>query len=307
MIPNPTLENFSFIVNEEIENIRLDLFLVQEKGLSRNFIQKNIKLGSILVNGESKKPNYILKKGDSISCSFTTLKEQLSFKPEKIKLDIIYEDDNILLINKPFNMVVHPAPGNLSGTLLNALIDKYPNIKNAGGIERCGIVHRLDKDTTGIMIIAKDNDSFDTLTKDFKARSVEKRYLALAYGRLDDEGTIRIEIGRDIKNRKKISPNSNKLRSARTDFKLRKYFSKQDISLVELNLKTGRTHQIRVHLKAIHHPVVGDKLYGHKKDRAKRQMLHSFKMSFIHPKTKEYLSFKAKLPEDFRQTIWSLM
>ena len=300
--PNNLKKTISFIVKKKDAGKRLDTFLTQKKKLSRNFIQKEIKKNHILVNNLSQKASYVVKEDDEFVCFFSKKENSQKFKPENINLDIVYEDDNILIINKQANFVVHPANGHSSGTLLNALLHYYPAIEKAGGITRCGIVHRLDKDTTGLMLVAKDKNSFETLSNDFKNRKIEKKYLALVYGKPKEEtGKIEIEIGRDKKNRKKISPNSNKLRYAKTEFELLKYFEKSDISLLELNLKTGRTHQIRVHLKAVNLPIVGDKLYGKKKEKikAKRQMLHSFKILFTHPKTGKKISLEITPPEDF--------
>jgi 23S rRNA pseudouridine1911/1915/1917 synthase len=272
---------------------------------SRNRSISLITSGNIRVNDYKKKPGYKVKSGDHITGDIPDLKpEDTRVVPEDIKLDIIHEDDQIMVINKNPGMVVHPAPGNLTGTVVNALLFHYPQIKNVGeDYLRSGIVHRLDKDTSGLMVVAKTKHALGFLQKEFKNRRVGKKYLALIAGNPEeDHGEINLPIGRHPVKRKLMTVNHENGKSARTLWKVIKRMN--NYCLVEADLKTGRTHQIRVHFYAMDHSLVGDPVHQPRRMRKKqsiapRQMLHSHKLSFRHPYSGVRLSFKTELPEDF--------
>ena len=236
-------------------------------------------------------------------------------QPLDIPLDILYEDDYLLVLNKPAGLVVHPGAGHLDGTLVNALLYHCKSLSAIGGVLRPGIVHRLDKGTSGLMVVAKEDETHRGLAEQFKRRTVSKSYLALVWGLpKGKEGEISVPIGRDHKDRKKISAMSSRTKEATTFYKVREFLS--EISLVEAQPKTGRTHQIRVHLAYIHHPVVGDKIYGKgcgkdlKDENLKgiikklnRPALHSYRLAFFHPKKSEYMEFQQSLPQDMQDII----
>ena len=250
-----------FSVTPEYVHTRIDHFLVKKDiGISRTYIQKLIKDGQVLVNNKSVKSNYRLRLNDEIVVIVPPPTE-LEVLPENIPLDIIYEDSSIIVINKPAGIVVHPAAGNYSGTIVNALLYHCKDLTGIGGKERPGIVHRLDKDTSGVLVAAKNDHSHQHLSRQFKRREVEKRYIALVAGVVKKEsGTIEVPIGRDIKDRKKISPITKRARTAVTHFKVVERF--KNASLLEIKIETGRTHQIRVHLSYFKHPVLGYIQYG---------------------------------------------
>ncbi len=289
------------------DKIRIDLYLTQKEiHPSRSQIRNLITQGKIRVNNNSVKPSYILKNGDVIDLAIPENKE-LEIKAEAIPLDIIYEDEYLMVINKPANMIVHPVGKIRSGTLVNALLyhcrDSLSGI--GGGVIRPGIVHRLDKNTSGLMVAAKNDFAHLDLSKQIKEHQVTKKYLTLVHGRMrDDSGLIDAPIGRSLKNRKKMAVTvEGKSREAVTQFKVLKRFS--GYTLVEATLRTGRTHQIRVHLAFIGYPIVGDQLYGHKKQELNisRQSLHSHILGFVHPLTKKYMEFCAPLPKDIQEII----
>jgi 23S rRNA pseudouridine1911/1915/1917 synthase len=266
-----------------------------------------ISKGEILVNNIKKKPGYKLKDGDLITGVVHDIQNDNSILPENIILDIIFEDDQIIVINKQPGMVIHPAPGNYSGTLVNALLFYNPGIKKTCEDQfRPGIVHRLDKDTSGLIVVAKTKHALNFLQKEFKHRRVEKKYLALVTGDIAmDKGAIDLPIGRHPVKRKLMAINHEEGKYARTCWEVKKHF--KTACLVEALLKTGRTHQIRVHFYAIDHPLIGDLVYQprrfrKKKSIAPRQMLHSWKLSFRHPYSGEKVTFESEIPEDFIQT-----
>ncbi len=295
-----------FIVSEKDLHARIDHFLIkQEIGISRTYLQKLIKDGHVLVNNKTVKPNYRLRLNDEIVVNIPPPTE-LEALPENIPLDIIYEDSSIIVISKPAGMVVHPAAGNYKGTIVNALLYHCKDLTGIGGKERPGIVHRLDKDTSGVLVAAKNDQSHQHLSHQFKKRMVEKRYIALVAGVVKKEsGTIEIPIGRDIKDRKKISPKTKRARAAVTHFKVVERF--KNASLLEVKIETGRTHQIRVHLLYFKHPVLGDVQYGGKNMRnwnninIPRQMLHAERLGIIHPVTEKFMEFKAEAPGDMKR------
>lgn len=279
------------------KKVRCDVFLSEKiSNLSRTSIQKLIKEKFVFVNGKNIKPNVILDIGDEISVSIPEKKE-IKLVAEEIDLDIIYEDDFIIIINKPRNMVVHPAAGNEEHTLVNALLNhcKLSMINS----ERPGIVHRLDKDTTGLIICAKDDETHLKLIDMFSKREISKKYLAICNGSFSKEsGFIDKPIGRDEKDRKKMSVKSKSGKEALTEYNI--LTSNLKYSLVDVTLHTGRTHQIRVHFSSINHPIVGDDTYGNKNEKikAKGQMLHSYYLEFLHPITNEKLQFRV-LPDEY--------
>lgn len=285
--------------------------------LTRSQAAALIQNGSITVNGRSKKPSYRVRSGDDIR---GTIPPPLSgpLVPEPIELDILYEDDEVILVNKPPGMVVHPAPGHASGTLVNALLHHCPGIGPIGGEMRPGIVHRIDKGTSGLLVVAKNGVAHAHLSAQFAARSIRKHYLAIVYGDVDDEsGRIDLAIGRHPVERKKMAVTSRKPRKAETRWRLRERFN--GLTMLELKLKTGRTHQARVHCAAIGHPIVGDPVYAgrragrHLPDevyaltrKVDRQMLHARRMTFIHPSHGASVSIKAALPGDMALLITQL-
>lgn len=279
------------------ESTRCDAFLSEKiSDLSRTYIQKLIKENFVFVNEKNVKPNLILKIGDKISITIPEKKE-ITLLAEDIKLNIVYEDDYIIVINKPKNMVVHPAVGNEEHTLVNALLNhcKLSMINE----ERPGIVHRLDKDTTGLIICAKDDETHLKLVEMFSNRNIKKKYLAICNGNFSKEhGFIDKPIGRDEKDRKKMSVQSKSAKEALTEYNILN--SNLKYSLVDVTLHTGRTHQIRVHFSSLNHPIVGDETYGNKNEKIKAngQMLHSYYLEFLHPITGKNMNFKV-LPDKY--------
>jgi len=288
------------------EKIRIDLYLTQKEIFpSRSQVRNLIVQGKIKVNNNLVKPSYILKNGNMIDLALPENIE-LKIKAEAIPLDIIYEDEYLVVVNKTADMIVHPAGKIRSGTLVNALLYYCKDsLSGIGGVIRPGIVHRLDKDTSGLMVVAKNDFAHLDLSKKIKDHQVTKKYLALINNNpKDDSGIIDAPIGRSLKNRKKMAVTAEgKSREAITHFKVLKRFS--GYALVEATLRTGRTHQIRVHLAFIGYPIVGDRLYGHRRQELNihRQALHSHVLGFIHPSTKKYMEFCVPLPKDMQKLI----
>lgn len=281
---------------------RLDLFLSEElEGITRSAIQKLIKSGNITVNNKVKKSSYLLKEGDRVLINIPEARP-IEIFPEDIPIDILYEDNDLAIVNKVQGMVVHPAPGNYSGTLVNALLFHIGDLSMTNGLIRAGIVHRLDKDTSGLLIIAKNEITHYELTKQFKDRSVLKEYITLVHNNVKEDGKINKPIGRNPKNRKKMAVVQNG-KEAITSYQVLKSYNKY--TLLKIDLKTGRTHQIRVHMADINHPIVGDPVYSSGKNEFKidKQLLHAFKIGFIHPKREEYMEFEKDVPEDFENII----
>jgi 23S rRNA pseudouridine1911/1915/1917 synthase len=309
-------KHFSITVTKRDEGRRLDQFL-SETGLnlSRSQAKKLIEAGNILLNQRPTKPSAHLKAGDRISGTLPQPKS-LSLKPELLPLDIIYEDSSIIVIDKPSGMVVHPAYGNPSGTLVNALLYHCKDLAGINGVLRPGIVHRLDKDTSGVMVVAKDDEAYHQLTKQFKNRTVEKVYLAIAYGQFaKEEGLIDSAIGRHPSERKRMSTRTKKGRTAITRWKVLERLD--GFTLLEIFPQTGRTHQIRVHLSSMGHPLLGDPLYGRKGrpgaihdpllkecvKRMNRQALHAHRLGFHHPRTGERVQFVSTVPRDMMEVL----
>ncbi len=286
-------------IKVEVNDIRIDKYLSNNTELSRSKIQKLIKDNKILVNDKIVNNSYKVSIGDIIKILEVNL-ESHEIKPSNIKLDVVYEDSDLLVINKASGMVVHPAPGNYEDTLVNALVGKY-ELSNNG--ERPGIVHRLDKDTSGLMLVAKNDYTHERLAKMIQDKEVERYYLALVSGTFNHEtGTIDAPIGRDPKNRELMCVTSLNSKKAITHFKVLKRYPKY--TLIECKLETGRTHQIRVHMKYINHPVVNDPLYGKVvSNNDFGQLLHSYKIKFKHPRTGEVLEFMKDPPQEFYKIL----
>ena len=290
-------------IKVEKNNIRLDSFLKDELDISRSKVQKLIKNGRIMVNDKEASSNYLVKENDVITVS-DDLSFEIHIEPEDIPIDVVYEDEYLLIVNKKSGMVVHPAPGNYSGTLVNALMGRF-ELSNKDNI-RPGIVHRIDKDTSGLLVVAKTDEVHDKLSEMIKNKEVERIYIALVEGVINHEtGTIDAPIGRDIVNRQKMMVTDINSKDAITHFRVLKRYS--DKTLIECKLETGRTHQIRVHMAYINHPIVNDPVYGKsKKTTSFGQMLHSKSIRFIHPITKKELYFESELPEEFKNYLDSL-
>lgn len=286
---------------------RIDQYLANLLPLSRTAVQRLLKLNLITVNSEPVKANYKTRQDDEIRVEIPG-PTPVPLAPEAISLDIIYEDEHLLFVNKPSGMVVHPSPGHKSGTLVNALLHHCKDLKGIGGRERPGLVHRLDKDTSGVLVIAKSDFVHQHLSNQFKLHTVNRVYIALVQGVMKkNRGEIDLPIGRDTKDRKKISPRTVKPRHAKTHFRVIKRF--KDATLVELKPETGRTHQLRVHLLHLNHPVAGDRIYGgrgHSKIggvKIERLMLHAMKLGITHPVTGEYLEFEPPIPAEMKRII----
>ncbi|MGM0395793.1 MAG: RluA family pseudouridine synthase [Bacillota bacterium] len=300
------MNKIEIYVGEEDEE-RLDYFLSLELDeVSRTRIQKLIKEKLVTVNGVVKKSSYTVREGDSILVTLPEPKT-LEIIQENIPIEIIYEDKDIAVINKEQNMVVHPAPGNYTGTLVNALMYHIDNLSSINGIIRPGIVHRLDKDTSGLMVVAKNDKAHRKLSEQLKYHGVYREYFALVHGNIkQDNGTINAPIGRSRKDRKKMAVTDRNSKEAVTHYSVVERFGKY--TLVSVRLETGRTHQIRVHFSYIGNPVVGDPVYSSGKNEFKiqKQMLHAIKLGFIHPSTDEEVEFECELPDEFRKILSKL-
>ena len=292
-----------FIVDENFSGKRLDVFLddvVQD--ITRSQIKKSISEGLTTVNDVVVKAGKTLKNGDVVE--FEELQNITNIEPENIPINIVYEDDDVVVINKPQGMTVHPAPGNYTGTLVNALLYHFKgNLSDAGGNIRPGIVHRIDKDTSGLLVVAKNNFAHVSLAKQLADKTCHRQYIALVEGVVkNDEGVIDAPIGRSKSDRKKMAVVGDG-KNAITYYKVLERFD--DYTLVQFNLKTGRTHQIRVHSKYIGHPIVGDKTYGfaHQKFNLDGQLLHAEELEFVHPRTGKLVKFRADLPDYFQKIL----
>lgn len=288
----------------EDDGVRFDLFLSEYyENLSRTYLQKLIKEDCILVNGVAKKKNYILQNGDEIEINIPK-PQLLKVEAENLDIEIVYEDDYLAVVNKPRGMVVHPAPGNYSGTMVNALLYRLGTLSNINGVIRPGIVHRLDKDTTGLLVVAKNNVVHQSLSLQIKEYKAERIYVALVHGLVkDNQGIIDLPIGRDQNDRKKMAVTDKNSKSAITNYEVIRHYKKY--SLMKLQLETGRTHQIRVHLSYLGYPIVGDMLYGRKENQFKfhGQLLHAKRLAFLHPIRNIKMEFDSDLPADFQKIL----
>ncbi len=288
----------------DVENERVDIYLSEKiEQLSRGNIQKLAKNNLILVNGKAIKSNYKLKLNDLIEVSFEAPKE-VDILAENIPLNIVYEDEQLLVINKPENMVVHPAPGNYTGTLVNALMHHCKNnLSGINGELRPGIVHRIDKETSGILVVAKTNEAHIKLSEQLQNHTMMRKYHAIVHNIIKEEkGKVDKPIARDKKDRKKMAINLEGRRAV-THFKVLEKFD--NFTYVEFSLETGRTHQIRVHMKSIGHPLLGDETYSknNHKFNLNGQVLHAKQLGFIHPTTNEYMEFNSELPQSFQKVL----
>ncbi|SNX55296.1 RluA family pseudouridine synthase [Thermoanaerobacterium sp. RBIITD] len=296
------IDKISLIAEKDDLNKRIDVFLASELDYTRSYLKKLILEGLVIVNGSIIKPNYKLKENDVVNVTIPEA-EKIDIIPENIPLDIIYEDNDIIVVNKPKGMVVHPAPGNYSGTLVNALLYHCKNLSGINGELRPGIVHRLDKDTSGVMVVAKNDKAHINLSNQIKERTILKKYIAIVEGVIkDDEGKIEAPIGRHPIDRKKMAI-TNDGRYALTLYKVLERYKNN--SFIEATIKTGRTHQIRVHMAYIGHPIVGDEVYGFKKQKFNLlgQALHSRLLGLIHPAKNIYMEFEAPIPYYFEKLI----
>ena len=298
-----------FTVTGEGEASRLDAFLsAQLDGLSRSHIQKILKGGGVLVNGRLEKSSYRVAPGDQVELEVPE-PEEPEILAEEMDLDILYEDRDIILINKPKGMVVHPAAGHYSGTLVNGLMAHCrEDLSGINGVLRPGIVHRIDMDTTGVLIACKNDFAHTSIAQQLKVHSITRKYYAIVHGVIrEEEGTVNAPIGRHPTDRKKMSINTKNGREAVTHYRVLQRFEK--FTYVECQLETGRTHQIRVHMASIHHPLLGDTVYGPAKcpvSGLQGQTLHAGVLGFIHPRTGEYMEFSAPLPEYFQELLKKL-
>ncbi len=312
-----TADAFILIADEAAAGLRIDAYLTRElPRWSRSYIASLILEGRIRVGQKPTKPGYRLRPGDEITGEIPVARPAECL-PEPIPLDILYQDEDLLVLNKPAGLVVHPAPGHPSGTLVNALLHHCPDLAGIAGEIRPGIVHRLDKDTTGLLVAAKNAEAQAGLAAQFRLRRIRKRYLAIVHGRMEaHEGNIVMPIGRHPVDRLRMSTVTKSGKTAETRWLLRESF--EQASLVEVDLLTGRTHQIRVHFSAIRHPVVGDPLYGPKHplfgtgelrrclQTIQRQMLHAWQIRFTHPGSGLEMRFTAPLPFDMDQLLQAL-
>jgi len=301
-------KKIDFII-EDSTSERIDNYIATKfPELSRSLIKKLIDDKQVTVNSNNIKPSYHVKKNDKITLVIPKPKS-IDLSPSPIDIEILYEDDDIVVVNKPAGMVVHPAPGHYEHTLVNALLYHCKNLSSINGVLRPGIVHRLDKDTSGVMIAAKNDKAHQRLICQFSQRETEKIYFGIVCGKISPKtpGYIEMPIGRHPVHRKKMSVYSKKGRDAITTFQVIKEY--EIFSLLKIQIKTGRTHQIRVHLAHLGHPIIGDTEYGSSKnnrelsDKVSRQMLHAFSLTILHPITNEKMTFRAKLPDDMRNLL----
>lgn len=294
-----------FEITPEMEGERIDKCISNYvETLSRSYIQKIIKEGKAYINDAPVKSNYKVRVDDKVQFTIPDCEEP-DIPPQDIPLDIIYEDKDVLIVNKPKNMVVHPAPGHYEGTLVNAIMYYCHNdLSGINGVLRPGIVHRIDKDTTGSLIICKNDEAHRKIAEQLKEHSITRKYRAIVYGRIsNDEGVVNAPIGRHPTDRKKMAINERNGKPAITHYKVLERFEKY--TYIECQLETGRTHQIRVHMTSIGHPLLGDEVYGNAKCpfKLEGQTLHAMTIGFIHPSTNQYVEYEAPLPEYFERLL----
>lgn len=289
------------VQNNDI-NKRLDVFVMEVSKYSRTKVQKMIDDKQVFVNDKSCKSSYRLKENDIVSYE-EYIEEEMHVEAENIPLNIVYEDENVLVVNKPNGMVVHPAVGNFKGTLVNALMYHSKQLSNINGEFRPGIVHRIDAYTTGLLVVAKNNEAHECLARQLEAKTTYRKYIALVWGVIqNDTGTIDAPIGRDPNDRKKMTVTDKNAKDAITHFKVLERY--KNATLIELKLETGRTHQIRVHMNYIGYPIVNDPVYGRRKIiDGTGQCLHAKKLGFIHPTTNQYMEFDSELPTCFTNIL----
>lgn len=295
------MEHLTFLIEPQESGVRIDRFLSDKcADHSRSYLQKLLKEGQVSVNSRPAKANYKVQEGDFVNLTLPDMEEP-DIIPQEIPLDILYEDDYLLVVNKPKDMVVHPSAGHMEGTLVNAVLAHCKgNLSGINGVLRPGIVHRIDKDTTGALLICKDDATHRNLAEQLKAHSIRRRYRAVAYGNFkDDEGVVEGPIGRHPIDRKKMAVNYKNGKDAVTHYRVLERFG--NAAYIECRLETGRTHQIRVHMASIGHPLLGDEIYGSGKNpyHLQGQALHAMVLGFQHPHTGEYMEFEAPLPDYF--------
>lgn len=302
-LPSPMPKRIALVVTKEDARLRLDRFIAKELTVySRSRIQQLIRDKFVTLNGAPARSSDLVRTGDLVDLVEPPL-EKIDNRPESIPLDILFQDDDLVVINKPAGLVVHPGAGHPDHTLVNALLHHCPTLSGIGGKERPGIVHRLDKETSGCMVVAKNDEAHRGLSEQFAARSVEKIYLTLVSGKLrKSAGVIEEKIGRHPVHRQRMAVASSRGRTAKTAYRVLR--AGDNASLIECQLHSGRTHQIRVHMHHLGHPVLGDKVYAPKAaTNYSRQMLHAWKLGFTHPRTGERKNFEAPLPDDFSNAI----
>lgn len=302
-------QRYYYTVEKEQEGMRLDQFLAAElTEHSRSYIQKLIREGRVTVNDKAMKPGGRIQADDKILMTVPPLQE-LSVLPEEMDLDILYEDEDVILINKPKDMVVHPCPGRYSGTLVNGLLAHcQDNLSGINGVLRPGIVHRIDKDTTGVLVVCKTDLAHRSLAEQLKEHSITRKYEAIVYNNIpEEEGTVDAPIGRNPSDRKKMAVEYKNGKRAVTHYRVIDHLNHQ-FNHIECQLETGRTHQIRVHMASIGHPLLGDEIYGPRNGRKglEGQCLHAKVLGFVHPRTGEYMEFEAPLPEYFKELLRKL-
>ena len=305
----------SFQVDSQDSAKRLDVFLSQkEPALSRSQIKRLIEMGEVQVGGRKAKAALRLRENDAVTLTLPEPRK-LELEAQAIPLEVLYEDRHLIVVNKPAGLVVHPGAGNYSGTLVHALLHHCPDLAGVGGVLRPGIVHRLDKDTSGVLVAAKDDLAHRFLAEQFKKHTAKRKYMGIVFGQLDEEGQVAASIGRHPTHRKKMSARPRKGRDARTHWRVLERF--RSFNLAEFRLETGRTHQIRVHLSSIGHPILGDPLYGGRSrlpsieppalrqalQGLRRQALHAACLGFVHPVTKEAMEFSSPLPPDLAEAV----
>lgn len=300
------MENFEVVIEEVFNGIRIDKVLSELlPDFSRSRIQQLIEEENILVNDVKVKSNYKVKTGDIISGEIPE-DEELEVEPEEMDLDILYEDQDVIVINKPKGMVVHPGAGNTKHTLVNGLLAHCKDLSGINGVLRPGIVHRIDKDTSGCLVVAKNDNAHQNLSEQLSTKTMKRTYIALVHGVLPHNvGTIEAPIGRDKNDRQKMTVTSVGSRPAVTHFRVLKRYN--DMTLVECQLETGRTHQIRVHFQYIGYPIVGDPKYSIRNTpETQGQCLHAYKIEFVHPRTNELMQFSAEMPDVFKKVLEEL-
>lgn len=303
------MKDLTFVIKQDVEGERIDKYIASNlSDFSRSYIQKLIKENYVLVNNKSIKSNYKVNTGDNVLLRIPKPKP-LDIISENIPLDILFEDNDVIVINKAKGMVVHPAAGHYNGTLVNALLYHCKdNLSGINGVLRPGIVHRIDKDTTGVLIVCKNDKAHIKIAEQLKNHTITRKYIAIVYHNLkNNEGTIDAPIGRHPVERKRMSINKKNGKVAITHYKVLDRLNNK-FNCVECRLETGRTHQIRVHMASIHHPLVGDTIYGPSKDSfdINGQALHARVLGFIHPTTNKYLEFEAPLPDYFKKLLIKL-
>ena len=296
------MEKKEIIKVEEVSGERIDSFLAKRLDLTRTRVQELIKSEQVKVNNKKVKSSYKIEENDEIEVIIPEI-EEVEIMPEDIKIDIVFEDKDIAIINKQAGLVVHPAQGHYSGTLVNAILYHIKDLSGINGEIRPGIVHRLDKDTSGLIIIAKNDKAHLELTNMFQNKEIKKTYLAIVKGKLNKKkGRIVTQIGRDRNDRKKMAVLDSLTQGKNAITNFRVIDQNERFSLVKVDIETGRTHQIRVHMKYMGYPILGDAVYG-RVDSEKRQMLHAYKLEFLHPITKEKMEIIAELPDDFKMAL----